>query len=408
METPYSVSSRAVRRFLLDVQGLLSSHQNKKTPTADDVLDMVKKLECVQLDPVSVVERNQHLVLAARMPGYRPNLFHDLLQQGRVFEYLANAACAIPIEDYPLFEPTRKRIRQRLQPQLDELAPVVKRVLERLQAEGPLPSRSFASTDRVHGAWDNQLPKTKATSHALNLLLDTGMIRVVRRKGSERFFDLSRRTVPKQIWQQTETIDDDSARRQLIQKYLYAYRVFDSGDPRFGWSKLTAFQRRQVIREYMQQGLVVPLKIEGVRREYYILASDLDRLQKHAKTLFDHDAVAEGPIRFLPPLDNLMWRRERVEDLFCFSYKWEIYVPPAKRRFGPYAMPILAGDRLIGRIDPHLDRKNGMLTIRLLQLEPDIRLTPGLRANLDDALQSFARFHGVDRFTVEKIETANG
>ncbi|PTM58575.1 winged helix-turn-helix domain-containing protein [Desmospora activa] len=401
MATPFTVSRRAVRRFLLDVQGLLSVENKKEPPTADNVLEMIKKLECVQLDPVSVVERNQHLVLAARMPGYQPTLLHKLLQQGKLFEYLANAACAIPIEDYPLFKPTRERIGQQLQPRLDELAPVIEQVLKRLEVDGPLPSRTFDSNQRVHGYWDNQLPKTKDTSLALNLLVDTGTIRVVRREGSERFFDLSRRTVPQQIWQEAETIDTVDAREQLLQKYLCAYRVFDPGDPRFGWSKMSASQRRQAIQERVQKGSVIPLQIEGIRRNYFILASDLDRLQTHAQIASDHDASAEGPIRFLPPLDNLLWRRERVEDLFGFSYKWEIYVPRAKRRYGPYAMPILADDRLIGRIDPQMDRKNGVLTIRLLQVEPDIRLTPRLRQNLDDALQSFARFHGVDSFKVE-------
>ncbi|MFP3339879.1 crosslink repair DNA glycosylase YcaQ family protein, partial [Micrococcus sp. SIMBA_131] len=82
---------------------------------------------------------------------------------------------------------------------------------------------------------------------------------------------------------------------------------------------------------------------------------------------------------FLPPLDNLLWSRERIKDLFDFDYKWEIYTPRVKRQYGPYAMPILYGDRLIGRMDPQIDRKNKVLIVRLLQLEPEVKQTSELR-----------------------------
>ena len=99
-------------------------------------------------------------------------------------------------------------------------------------------------------------------------------------------------------------------------------------------------------------------------------------------------------MRFLAPLDNLLWRRSRLRDLFRFEYTWEVYLPPRKRRYGHYAMPILFGDRLIGRLDPHLDREARRLVIRLLHLEPGIRPTGRLRRVLREALESFARFHG--------------
>ena len=115
-------------------------------------------------------------------------------------------------------------------------------------------------------------------------------------------------------------------------------------------------------------------------------------------------AAPEGPIRFLPPLDNLLWRRERVADLFSFDYTWEVYVPAAKRRYGYYAMPILAGDRLIGRMDPRLDRANGRLIVRLLHLEPQVRPTRQLRRNLRGALEAFAHFHQAVEIDVERAD----
>ena len=114
-----------------------------------------------------------------------------------------------------------------------------------------------------------------------------------------------------------------------------------------------------------------------------------------------------APIRFLAPLDNLLWRRERVRDFFDFDYTWEVYVPPAKRTYGYYTMPILAGDRFIGRFDPRLDRERGRLLIELLHLERGVRVATQLRKALEDALQAFARFHGASDLRIIRSRPAH-
>lgn len=408
----FAVNRTGVRRFLLEAQGLLpgagiAPESPGQRATPDTVLQMLRRLECVQLDPVAAVERNQHLALAARMPGYKPELLEELLSQGRIFEYLANAACAIPIEDYPLFGPTRRLWRERLQGELEALGPVVAEVMARLEAEGPLPARAFTAARRVSGYWDSA-PKTKATSHALNVLADAGEIMVVRREKGERFFDLPQRAVPADFLRRSEEMEPEAAWAALLEKYLRAYRVFDLGDFRFGWRRMAAAERRAVVAGLVQAGQVVPLQIEGVRRQYYVLAADLDRLRAWAREAPAEEPLpVEGPVRFLPPLDNLLWRRERLLDLFGFAYTWEVYYPPAKRRYGYYAMPILAGDRLIGRMDPRLDRTRGRLVVRLLQIEPDLSLTSPLRRALQEGLEAFARFHGAGDWVVETTEPAD-
>ncbi|SEQ71184.1 hypothetical protein SAMN05216232_3100 [Virgibacillus subterraneus] len=396
----YHTNQRSVRRFLLDTQHLLS---HKENPAASETLQIIRQLECVQLDAVASVARNQHLVLAARVPGYQPEILNDLLAEGQLFEYWANAACTIPMEDYPKFEATRLRFQNQSKVELDKLGSVVDDVLDKLQLEGPLPSRAFKAENLVHGAWDNKSPKTKETSHALNQLFDAGIIRVVRRVGSERFFDLTERTIPKNLLKEAEKMDSIESNEALLEKYIRAYRVFDAGDPRLGWQKMSAAQRREAITKRVENGAIIPLEMDDVHRQYYILAEDLDALKKHEQfTPKGESSTEDVPIRFLPPLDNLLWRRERLADLFDFSYKWEVYTPKAKRKYGYYAMPILAGDCLIGRIDPGLDRENQHLNIRLLQLEHSVNMTPNLRRNLKEAIESFAAFHQAQTITIEQ------
>ena len=303
-----------------------------------------------------------------------------------------------------MFEPTRKRIQENVADSLESLEIVVNTVLEQLRAEGPLPSRAFKSDNRVNGYWDNKAPKTKETSHALNLLLDAGIIRVVQRDRTERYFDLTERTVTRKLLKQTKVMDGHTAKDLLIEKYIRAYRVFDPRDARFGWQKMTAAERRAEIERRVQDKTVIPLEVEGVKRQYYLLAEDLEELETFVESTKQERRSLESTITFLPPLDNLLWSRERIKDLFDFDYKWEIYTPRVKRKYGPYAMPILYGDRLIGRMDPQIDRKNKVMIVRLLQLEPEVKQTSELRQSFRNALNSFAIFNGADDIQVENSD----
>ncbi len=402
---PVSPTPRALRCFLLEAQALpfATTDQTVGTTAPTRILRLIRRLECVQLDPVAAVERNHHLVLAARLPGYTSAELDRLLAQRRVFEYWANGASVIPMEDYRLFAGVRHRFRLGSSFK-SRFRRVVDAVLSRLDAEGPLPSRAFTSGRLVHGWWDNAAPKTKDTSHVLNHLWFAGQVMVVRREGVERYFDLPERVVPAGILRRAQQIEIDEANEALLDKYMRAYRVFDIGDGwRFGWRKMPVAERREVIARHVRAGTVVPLQIPGVRREYFILAEDLDRLHGHeAEARRAGRAAPDGPIRFLPPLDNLLWRRERVADLFGFDYTWEIYVPPAKRRYGYYVMPILAGDRFIGRMDPRFDRERSRLVVQGLWLEPGVRVTKRLLRNLRDALETFSRFHGASEVAVQR------
>ncbi len=398
----YKTDRATVRRFLLETQGLPIVSKPKRTPvpTIQTVLEQIQKLECVQLDPVSVVERNHNLVLGARLPGYKPNHYNSLLSKGLLFEYWANAMCAIPINDYPIFKPIRAHRKHHVSDSLDNMKDVVKHVLNRLELEGPLPSRAFKADTKVHGYWDNQVAQTKETSYALTLLLDVGDIRVVSRDGGERYFGLTNQTLPSSLLDREERIDPFEAVQALIEKFIRAYGIVDPRDARFGWLKLSASERQNEVDKRVSKGALIPLEIEGVKRTYYLPAQDLPRLEALQK--FSPPPSSAAPLTFLPPLDNFLWSRERIVSLFNFDYKWEIYTPATKRKYGPYAMPILLGERLIGRLDPLLDRKNGVLIARLIQVETGVRVTQALKRRLTSELKAFARFHNMKKIIVEK------
>lgn len=438
------VSKVAARRFLLFTQGLLEVPGEvqpwvKALRGRSGLMQALERLEAVQLDPIAVVERNHHLVLRNRVGGYRPEMLDGLFAAGKVFEYLANARCVLPMRDLPEFWPIMLAARQL--PARQALAGSMSEVLRRLYHEGPLPPRALGNDGpRLMGIGYNPPDKaSKASGRAIDLLWLGGEIFVSRREGNEKWYDLAERVIPNDVagclhdapstlrspllrsaasdrvaednravgcdQADTAIMEADVSRpwgtphvaegeaewqRFLLDKYMRAYRLVDLGDFRFGWQSYAAARRRALAAEKVEAGEWVEVAIAGVRRRYFALAEDRHLLE-----------MAEGwvprrTVRFLAPLDNLLWRRERLQDLFDFDYTWEVYTPAEKRRYGYYAMPILYGDSLVGRMDPKLDRQNGVLVVNRLQLELDGVDRRGLQPSLEKALHEFARWHGAE------------
>lgn len=448
------VTKAGARRFLLHAQGLLEAPGVR--PWAKELRGKagtaaaLGRLEAVQLDPISVVERNHHLVLRNRVGGYRPEHLDRLFADRQVFEYLANARCVLPMADLPGFWPIMLEARQL--PARETLAGSMAEVVTHLRANGEAPPREMGNEGpRLMGIGYNPADKaSKASGRAIDLLWLGGEILVSRRRGNEKWYDLAERVVPPAVaellpggrdalalpgsdapgspgetpgrpgvmpgtpgmtptgeggarvlaagegtvarpWSTPSRAGSDATWHEfLLDKYMRAFRLADLGDFRFGWQNYTAAERRALAAAKVEAGEWVEVAVEGVRRRYYALAADRPLLEAA------EGWKPSGPVRFIAPLDSLLWRRERLQDLFDFDYTWEVYTPAAKRRYGYYAMPILYHDRLIGRLDPRLDRKQGVLVVNLLQLEPGVKETARLKAALEKALQEFARWHGVE------------
>jgi len=212
--------------------------------------------------------------------------------------------------------------------------------------------------------------------------------------------------VPPELLGRARDIDPREADRALLMKYMRAYRIFDLRDWAFGWRRVPGLNRRAIVKRLIRAGTVIPLQIDGVRGSYYMLAEDEARLRRHDRRASQAQQNTGASIRFLAPLDNLLWRRERIADFFDFDYTWEVYVPPARRTYGYYTMPILAGDQFVGRFDPRLDRESGRLVINLLHLERGVRATAQLRTALEVALHAFARFHGATDLRIVRSRPA--
>ena len=318
--------------------------------SATSVLDTVRRLGFLQIDPISTVAPPQHLVLWSRLGPYgRAELDRLLWEEKRLFEW---AAFIYPIEDLPLLqarmrEPWGPSKRDQWAKQfMQEQAGLRRYVLRELERRGPLPSRELehhaARADERTVWWGTRAQLT----WMLELLHQRGRITVAGRLKGQRLWDLAERW-----WPETETVPSVEARRLLDERHFRALGV------RFNRGRLIAHPEAE-------------------------------------------DGSVGSRVTFLSPFDRLIHDRDRAEALWDFFYRLEMYVPKPKRVHGYYVLPILRGDRLIGRIEPVYDRKTGVLRVNGIFAEPGAPASaaPGIAA----AVRRLGKWLGADEIVYSR------
>jgi uncharacterized protein YcaQ len=309
--------------------------------STNGVLDTVRRLGSLQLDPIATVATPQHLVLWSRLGAFeRAELDRLLWDERKLFEW---NAFIWPIEDLPLIRARMRRRRvgkysweRRAMDFLKENAAFRRYVLRELERRGPLLSREIedhVSMKREHHVWWG----TRKMGLMLEILSGYGEVAVVGRRNGQRLWDLGERWYP-----DTEKVSWPDAQRVLEER------------------------RARTLGVWLDKG----------------------RWIAHPEAV---DGAVPDRVTFLSPFDRLIKDRDRTEALWDFRYRLEMYVPKAKREFGYYVLPILRGDRLVGRVDPILDRKGNVLVVNAIYEEPGIRFP---RRRVEAALRELARFVG--------------
>lgn len=407
----------ALRKLILARQGLLAWRGGKgafaegalwrdELKGHEGVLQALKRLEAVQLDPVNVIAPNHHLVLGNRVGGYKPTHLEALYPQKQIFEYWAQARCILPIEDWPLFEWRRERWKlehtleamqygSRSEPYERHVLEAIEYIRQKLTLEGSLPARALDTGKKVRGNWGFT---AKASSQAMEHLWWAGEIVVAQRKSDERHFALTHSWLPTPTAHRPVTEPGDGGQAENLLKYIRAYGVFDGSDPRMGWRNWPGGKRKPELEGLLKAKQIIPLEIEGLRskRTYYLWAELAEMLEGLSAS------KVSPKVWFLPPLDNLLWRRERIGDLFGFDYKWEIYVPEHKRNYGPYILPMLDGERFIGRLRARMNREQKQLEVE--QIFWEVPASQSTWARVKKALEGFADSLGASLSIHEKLK----
>jgi uncharacterized protein len=321
---------------------------------ASAVLDSVRRLGFLQLDPTRRVERTEYLVLWSRLGPYDRGELERLLWETR--DLVEWNAFVYPVEDLPLLRAQMRRWKRGETPQARRADEWLRRnehfrryVLRELRRRGPLLSRELEDrADRT--LWESSVWwGRRSVAMLLEVLNLRGEIAVVDRRSGQRLWDLAERWYPP-----GRALPWPAAERALAERTLRTLGI-------------------------ARRGPGAPARVEGVERPWVVDPAALERA----------DEPVPERTTLLSPFDRLIRDRERTEALFGFRYRLEIYVPKEKREYGFFVLPVLRGDRLIGRIDPEYDRATKALRIHAVYAEPGEQLV-----GLDEALAELARFLG--------------
>jgi uncharacterized protein len=381
------VSAETARRFLVARHFLAPARSVKGGMTG--VLKVLSRLGSIQFDPLAVAGRNHDLMLHARVAGYKPEWADALYERREIFETTNKALSFIPAGEFPWYRVNAGRKGQRFHAAaLADNAAVAKQVLERIRADGPLSSADF---ERESGRTTNWfgLPENAVRS-VLEAYTVSGAIGLARREGNVRYYDLIERLLPAELLAR-DVPEHEQLRHKLLSRYR-AHGLLGPGGAGGTFARVAdPPQRNELRKELVASGALVEVEVEGVRGKRLVLEEELELLQA--------PPAPARSVAFIPPFDSLLWDTGLLASLFGFEYVWEGFFPPAKRRWGWYVLPVLFGDRLVGRIEPRIDRDADR--VEILNVWWEDKFAPG-RAHgfvdaMREALDAYLRFAGVGR-----------
>ncbi|MGO4544017.1 winged helix-turn-helix domain-containing protein [Paenibacillus sp. 2TAB23] len=391
------LTNRQARQFLLLKHGLLGEY---RFTGKQGVLDFVRQVGCIQFDPIDVCGKNAELVLQSRIKGFSKNMLAELLYQDRILvDYPDKNLAIIPVEDWPYFERYRQAARQHAKryPQMEAL---IEQVRADIQNHGALSSDdlkldgNFAWQSAIHWSSGNNSSRS-----VLEQMYSTGELIIHHKKGTRKYYDIAGKYIQPKLLNAPEPLESELEHhkwrvlRRIGAVGLLWNRASDAWLNIWG---LKAEQRNEVFRQLLHEAHIVAVSVEQMKDILYCRAEDLPLIE----------AVLQNPApkwrcELIAPLDNFIWDRKLIKELFGFDYTWEIYTPAIKRKFGYYVLPLLYGENFIGRAEVIAERKAGTLVVKNIWYENDIKPTKQLQTAMNNCIQNFALFNECEAISTE-------
>jgi hypothetical protein len=397
---PLRVSRAAARRFLAERHMLLPPRQ--LPASKGSVLALVERLGSLQFDPVDLAGRSHEIVCHARIDGFEPRWVDELLYakvpaHRALVEQYNGVLVIVPTSELPYYRRPADRRRERYwrDGTYKRLKPWADTIMQRITNEGALSSADFGPSKSVEWSWG----KTPAYRAALEMLQLAGLLHLARREGSRRWFDLAERLIPRNVLERRVSEEE-----QIEHTFLARHRDLGLASANGVWVQNDwPLKRKELVQRLVGRGALLEIEIAGLPGVWRIPGPERFALEAAMRATAGTRPSAADPnaVTLLSPLDPLIHDRKRLEALYNFHYRWEIYTPERKRIFGPYAMPIHAGDQIVGRIQLHRDaRVNGAsLSVDDLWWERGARPNTHLDG-LATAIRAHQRLLGISAGTI--------
>jgi uncharacterized protein YcaQ len=432
---PIRLSIPVARRFFALRHFLAPPRALPSEPAS--VMTVVDRMGSLQFDPLEVAGRNHDVVLLARVDGYRREWTDALLyEERRLYETHNKGLSLVPTAELPWYRVTWDSNRvEHDAAAFDVHAPLVEELLDRIRRDGPLSSTDIEPRAAIDWYWR----PTNQVRAILEALGEAGILGLARREGNRRVYDLAERLFPPDLLAERHP-ERDQRRHKLLSRYRAHGLLGRSGSSELWYGTAPVMKpargvadgptRPQLLAELVEAGELTAVTVEGTRGDRFVVTSEISILEAAEREIAAQIGAAEiGPAReaagaigspgawsvgrpggadpgvaFLAPLDPYLWDRDFLRSVHGFDYVWEVYVPERKRRWGYYVLPILYGDRLVGRIEPRIDRKADALRVLGLWWENgfDPLAERSFVPSFIEALDAHRRFGGVRRVALPR------
>jgi len=361
-------------------------------------VELVRRLGCIQFDPVNVVGWNPDLVLQARLSDYCAQMLDELLYTDRLFWDGFDKVQSIYLtEDWPHFTRRRAHALDNVRFTEEEPKRLEPLIIERIRQNGPLSSLDMEDQTRIGGYWGFPIRVERA---ALENLYNMGRLGIHHRKGTRRYFDLAENLLPTELLNAPDPHASEADYHDWhVMRRVGSMGLVNSGagERWLGILGMQSAERTQALVRLIERGELLHVAVEEANGQTYMMrASEAPLLASLEK------APAAAPsVTFLAPLDNLLWHRDMLRKIFDFDYTWEVYTPAVKRKYGHYVLPVLYGDQFIARAELLYERKTNTLVLRNWWWEAGI--TPGeqMETAIADGLTHFAHYLETAQFRLD-------
>jgi uncharacterized protein YcaQ len=390
MLTAMILTNKQARQFLLRRHGLIGEHVFKGKK---GVMAFIKRAGCVQFDPVDLCGRNADIALHSRVSGFTKPVLEELLyKERRLIDYFDKNLSIFPVEDFPVFvsEKPSGGYAEAYDARGGDAVQQIKPHIRRLIAErGHISAKEVDVDEKIIWHWGalTSLPRA-----ALESMYFRGELIIHHKTGVNKSYAFAKDHLPAEILNAPSPFRTQEERQAwLVKRRIGSVGMLwnRSSDALLGL-RLKTNQRAAAFKKLLEDGEIFEVSVKDIKEPLYIRENERTALEEVLS-----GGEYQGRAEFIAPLDSLLWDRRLIEALFGFVYRWEIYTPQAKRKYGPYTLPFLYGDNFAGRAD--ITRRGRALLINKVWTENGKPLPGKIKAAFEECVKRFAEFNYCER-----------
>lgn len=357
------------------------------------ILDYIRKVGCIQFDPLNVVGHNPELVLQSRIDGFRPELLSELLYADRqLYDTWDKNMAICLVEDWPYFERMRKWYNGIHLPRFKGQKKTLNQMRQFIDMNGPVTSGDFDHNKKIQWPWG----PTRFARAALESMFLWGELIIYHKLGTRKLYDFAKNHIEEKILNAEDPNQSDDAYFEWFLKRRIRSVGMLPVNSNASFAGNRAFKshiRKKAVERLLEKGEISGIEIDSVKDTFYIAREDIPLLKSKKNK-------GKRRICILAALDNLLWDRNLINKIFEFEYVWEVYKPVTERKYGYYVLPVLFGNQFIARFEPAQDKKRRRLVVKNWWWEKGVKMNGAMEKALISGFKQFLNYLSLEKVAI--------